>query len=302
MTSKDSPRFIGLPVEESGLSPPAWQAGPTLDLFGQPPAHAKAKASPASVLATKTQGICGPTYFESSAPPVTPGGDLLSSWENRLRLRLARIGSTESPLIWRTKATPSGRLISRLAPWTPPIDASASTGAPWPTPTVRDEKSPLRNKPNDPRRSQLNDKMAAQWPTPNCPSGGRKLTLEEAITQRKRKDGSKAQLNLENAMVHLAAHWVTPSSLDWKDTPGMSATGENPDGSTRQRMDQLPRQMAATEVGGLAPTGLNATTEKRGVPNPVFAFWLQAFPAEWISGALRAMQSMPRSRRKSSAR
>jgi len=36
--------------------------------------------------------------------------------------------------------------------------------------------------------------------------------------------------------------WATASSRDWKDTAGMSTTGTNPDGSTRERLDQLPRQ------------------------------------------------------------
>lgn len=40
------------------------------------------------------------------------------------------------------------------------------------------------------------------------------------------------------------AGWSTASSRDWKDTPGMADTGVNPDGSTRTRADQLPRQAA----------------------------------------------------------
>lgn len=35
--------------------------------------------------------------------------------------------------------------------------------------------------------------------------------------------------------------WPTASSRDWKDTPGMATTGTNPDGTTRTRLDQLPR-------------------------------------------------------------
>ena len=38
--------------------------------------------------------------------------------------------------------------------------------------------------------------------------------------------------------------WPTCSSRDWKDTPGMAQTGVNPDGSTRSRLDQLPRVAA----------------------------------------------------------
>ncbi len=35
----------------------------------------------------------------------------------------------------------------------------------------------------------------------------------------------------------------TPSSRDWKDTPGMARTGTNPDGSNRKRTDQLARRV-----------------------------------------------------------
>ena len=35
--------------------------------------------------------------------------------------------------------------------------------------------------------------------------------------------------------------WPTCSARDWKDTPGMSETGVNPDGTERTRLDQLPR-------------------------------------------------------------
>lgn len=36
--------------------------------------------------------------------------------------------------------------------------------------------------------------------------------------------------------------WVTPSARDWKDSAGMATTAINPDGSSRNRVDQLPRQ------------------------------------------------------------
>lgn len=45
--------------------------------------------------------------------------------------------------------------------------------------------------------------------------------------------------------------WPTAAARDWKDTPGMSVVGVNPDGSTRVRLDQLPR-VAAT-VGWASP-------------------------------------------------
>ncbi|WP_321829784.1 hypothetical protein [Thalassovita sp.] len=44
----------------------------------------------------------------------------------------------------------------------------------------------------------------------------------------------------------LQAGWATASARDWKDTAGMAATGINPDGSNRNRMDQLGRQVHLT--------------------------------------------------------
>lgn len=76
-------------------------------------------------------GICGPTSFASS----TPAGPL-ASWENRLRERLAMVGSTESPLIWEARVSPAGQSISRLRPWTPRRSGSGSGGlrSTWPAP------------------------------------------------------------------------------------------------------------------------------------------------------------------------
>lgn len=69
-----------------------------------------------------------------------------------------------------------------------------------------------------------------------------------------------------------------PSARDNKDTPGMATTGTNPDGSTRHRMDQLPRQ-----VHGLISASSVASTEPIGalVLNAAMSRWLMGFPATW---------------------
>ena len=46
--------------------------------------------------------------------------------------------------------------------------------------------------------------------------------------------------------------WPTASSRDWKDTPGMSETGTNPDGSERTRLDQLPRVAGGGDLQAVA--------------------------------------------------
>jgi len=72
------------------------------------------------------------------------------------------------------------------------------------------------------------------------------------------------------------AGWVTPSTRDWKDTAGMSETGVNPDGSIRERMDQLPRQ-----VHGLITESSPAGTARTGVLSAAFPRWLQGYPESW---------------------
>jgi hypothetical protein len=56
--------------------------------------------------------------------------------------------------------------------------------------------------------------------------------------------------------------WPTASSRDWKDTPGMSQTGVNPDGSHRKRVDQLARAVYGEEYL-LQETALTRTAMSR---------------------------------------
>ena len=116
-----------------GRLPPGSLAGPTTASCGLGVAHASRSASQAKAKPRMTIGTCGPTCFAS---PVPDG--LLSSWESRLRQRLARIGSTECLLTWKVSATPAGRPLSLLRPSMRPTDGTAC--GLWPTPTTRDHK------------------------------------------------------------------------------------------------------------------------------------------------------------------
>lgn len=327
MTCEASAKFTFSPAAASGPLLPDSPGGPTTAPSGPAPARASRSRRRGNAEVPTIQGTCGPTSFASSVPAGP-----LSSWENRLRARLATVGSTECALIWREKATPAGGSISRLAPWTPPTSASGSTGSPlrgpagspepkpWNTPQAMDgNKGSLGPRPHDTGESlpqQIAGTMG-QWPTPRA-SDGEKGGPNQSF-------GAGGQ-PLPSQM-HQASPWVTPSARDWKDTPGMATATE--DG--RSRLDQLPRQMAAawptptladvaggrksrsgarsgellmngllrgTAPSGQVPNGSPATTARPGAPNPVFACWLMGFPAEWVSGALRAMQSLPRSRRR----
>jgi hypothetical protein len=135
--------------------------------------------------------------------------------------------------------------------------------------------------------------------------------------------------------------WATPTTRDHKDTTGMATTGINPDGSTRNRLDQLGRQVGllsgwATptctdasrgiapprehdtgiplnqQVSGLTPDGSNAGMEStvEFQLNPHFSLWLMGFPTSWHDAGVSALRSLreqatpssPNSLRNSSSR
>lgn len=91
----------------------------------------------------------------------------------------------------------------------------------------------------------------------------------------------------------MLAGWVTATTRDWKDTPGMATTGK--DGRTR--LDQLPRQAQLVD-SGLMPNGSNAETAKPAQLNPAFSLWLMGFPPEWDACAPAAMPSSRKSQQK----
>jgi len=279
------------PASADGPTPPASPAGQTTAPSGPDPAPASRSRSRAKAPVRTTHGICGPTSFASSVPAGP-----LSSWESRLRERLATVGSTECSLIWREKTTPAGASISRLAPWTPPTSEAGSTGSPWPTPVARDGFPPHKpeyvaaKKAEGHGMSNLNDYMAfsAPWPTPAAAdlAGGRTNPPGTTATGL-RPDGKKAQIGLPAAMKGM---WSTPRASDEeKGGPNQSfGAGGQP----------LPSQAYATARSGPAPSGSPATTEKRGAPNPAFPCWLMGYPPAWLSGADLATPSSRKSRRK----
>ena len=111
--------------------------------------------------------------------------------------------------------------------------------------------------------------------------------------------------------------WVTPTTRDWKDTPGMATTA-----GKRVRLDQLPRQAAyllgwptptsqdavrgvkpprphdtgvplTQRVGqmdfGRMPTGYPSEIPNSALLNPAFSRWLLGLPPTWDDAAPTAM-------------
>lgn len=81
----------------------------------------------------------------------------------------------------------------------------------------------------------------------------------------------------------------TPTTRDWKDTPGMNMRVCAASGSPgRNRQDQLPRRLFAEE--STAPTGGVKLT-------PEFLCWLMGFPPDWLKPLANApgMRCFPKS-------
>ena len=269
MTSTATPNAISSPAGASGPSQLDLLDGLTTDHSGPAPVRASRSRLPAKGSEPMIQGICGRTFIASSVPDGP-----LSSWESRLRERLATVGSTESALIWKAKDTPAGRLISRLAVSTRHTNATGSTGSQWSTPRASDgEKG---------------------GPNQSFGAGGQPLPAhsQEYVDKHKANGHGMANLNDHLALTAIA-YMPTPTVADVQG-------GRKARSGKRSGEPLLNGICYGTEPTGPTPNGSSATTARRGAPNPVFAFWLMGFPAEWISGALAAMQSYPRRQRKSS--
>jgi len=260
-TSEASPNATSSPGSGDGPTPSASPGGQTTAPSGQDRARASRSRSQAKAPVQTIQGTCGPTSIASS-PPSGP----LSLWENRLRDRLAMVGSTECALIWREKVTPAGGSIFRLARWTPLISDSGSTGSlqTWGTPTCHMAKE--AGYPAEFTRNTLTltaEAHIATWPTPrtsdekngNGKTGNRTpeaahragwtlpeltratwptpMAMDHWMTNNIRTDGRQKQL--PNVVAeYRATTWPTPTKADGDGGHTMgtaSVTGRREDGT-----------------------------------------------------------------------
>ena len=243
-TSEASPNATSSPGSGGGPTPSASPSGQTTGLCGLEAALANRSRSQAKAPVQVIHGTCGPTFIASSVPSGP-----LWYWENRLRERLATVGSTEFALIWKEKATPAGAPISQLSRSTPRTYASASTGLQWtnwPTPTTRDSKGQSgagRQERKGNPLDTLPNAIAATWPTPRTTdqASGRILTPDG---QRTNAAGTMTFGANISDLVHLYATWPTPRASDEKN--GNGKTGNRTPEAARRAGWTLPELTRTT--------------------------------------------------------
>jgi len=322
MTLWDTPSATSSQAWADGPLQPALPAGPTTAKSGARPARASRSRSPAKEPELLMRGTFGPT-FSASSVPAGP----LSSWENRLRQRLGRIGSSDCDLTWKASAMSDGALLSRLVPSTPrtvEIDCGLLLeAAPWITPTTRDhkdtpgmslERSDGRSRVDqlprqvaatmsansagitflntlgatDARTAKARELQTAMYPTPSA-SG-----FEAADAQRPmdRRERCKETTSAGNGFGLTLGQFACLESAMW---PTATAVDGQRGLTTRPQDTGIPLPQRVGQVLGIPPAGSSATTAKRGVLNPAFPCWLMGYPAAHLSCGVTAMPSSRKS-------
>jgi hypothetical protein len=279
MTFADSHKPISSQELQDGHMPLDLQDGQMTEKSGREAARVNRLALQEKVKELTMSGIYGRTFFDS-LEAVAPQ----SSWVSKLQARLGMVGSTESDLIWKVKATPAMASIFRLAPQTRRTSGQDCIG--WRTPNTRDgmqsgyaDMEKLANRWERGKQVQLCDQVRMKhktWVSPTAQDGTRG-------NQPPREWDTGVPLSQE-VVIAESATWPTPR------------VGDTPDKTSKpgyfQGLSNVARDTGATQSGSTEPT------EKRGALNPTFVCWLMGFPPEWESCAPTVMPSSRRSRQK----
>ena len=282
-TSTDMSSVTFSQALEAGLTHYDWLDGLKIDKSGQDLALASHSVSPGKGKDSQMNDTCGPLFAG-----LSPSADLQRSLGSRLRQRMEGYGSPEYVLTWKRWDMLSGEPICALRASGRRTSGKDFGG--WPTTRRTDGEKGTRTNEGA-YRERMRRKNGydlpsavdlAGWQTPKAHDG-------EFSTPRTSGRPIEKSTHLQTQAIAVIAGWPTASSRDWKDTPGMSETGTNPDGTIRKRLDQLPRVVALT---GSNLSGGPAGMEKSDVSlrlNPAFSLWLMGYPLSWAMIGMKAL-------------
>ena len=306
--------------------------GPTIAPSGLEAVHVSRFRRRGNKKAKPTSGTSGLCSFDLS----TPSGRIAFSVSKSLKPS-DTVGGMIYAMTWKESVTPRGRVIYRLAASARQQSVNDCSGqlAGFPTCKSSDGEKGVRSSRRAEKELERKGPgcdlptiaaAIAGYPAPKAQEDNR--TLEQyqkanlkigknAITSLSvlagycspmAQDGSRGgmpprphdtgiPLSQQAAMV-VPGGWARPAARDYKDTPGMATKGRNPDGTTRTRCDQLPRQAATALIHA---AGLTSSTAKRGRLNPALSAWLMGYPSAWLMAAPDAKRKAARESSKASA-
>ena len=286
MTSRATTKCTPSPESRAGRSRSTSPDGKAR--AGQSPAPASRSALPDSALDQTTLDISGLHGSSSSASAA-----LTRSLASRCRELLATGGSTLYRMIWKEKATPSGRSYWVLAASGRRTSGNGCGG--WPSPTSQDTRQYSEDAL---RQFAAQGSVGGHHLDLNAASGlsGWPTPTERADKVQRTVDGALAEMERKGANNSLG----TAASLSGWPTPRTPTGGPVPEGATGRKLETLAGWATPTsrdhKDGTFNPDGpvpVNsllgrevslspAPTEKRSQLNPAFVRWLMGFPDGWL--------------------
>jgi hypothetical protein len=237
-----------LPGSADGVLRSGSQAGPTIGPSGPVAAPASRSASPDPGEVSKTSATSGPSSLSSSA-----SADLQRSLASRLRQRLEGIGSPLYALTWKEWPMQSGPPICALRASARRTSDSGCSGSPMWVQLGWSLEAPMW--------CLLHGMEAGDC---ECPD----------VDLCDHDPYSSGGPPMEG--------WPTPHARDWKDSPGMSTTGVNPDGSERVRLDRSTMLTFGVEWPPWSPV----------MDAPDLYRWMMGYPPEWSATAGISRQAL----------